>query len=389
MSLPLDGVRVVELATMIAGPGATHLLAQQGATVVKVEDRAVGEPLRPFGSGRGGMSTWYANANAGKRSVALDLGTDAGRDVMIELLSDADVFVQGFRPGVVERLGLGPDEVLAANPRLVYLSVSGFGPDGPYASEPVYDPVIQGYAGWAGLQTDDRGPALIKSVVSDKVTAYTAAQALTAALFERERTGRGRHLTLAMLDANVAFLWPDAMMHCSALADDAVHMPNLLAGYRTVAVADGHVVVVAATDAQAHGLCAAFDRSELAEDERFATMAVRAGHFAAWTDAIGELMAPFGREEVLRRAHAHDVPCAPVLRPDEVADDPQVRHNRTVVELDHPVIGPYLAAAPAVRFGEVDLSPAPLLGQHTDEVLAELGRTPDEVAALRAAGAVG
>ena len=202
---PLSGVRIVEIATMIAGPACTQLLAQQGASVIKVEDPSVGDPLRPYGSSRAGMSGWFANANAGKRALCIDLSSDVGREAMLRIVDRSDVLVQGFRPGALARLGLGAESLMARNSALVYVSLSGFGESGPYSNLPVYDPVIQALSGIAGTQSDERGPMLVKQVLSDKVAALTAAQAVTAALLERSRTGLGQHVRLAMLDASIAF----------------------------------------------------------------------------------------------------------------------------------------------------------------------------------------
>lgn len=383
---PLGGIRVLEIATMIAGPACTQLLAQQGASVIKVEDVAVGDPLRPYGSSRGGMSGWFANANAGKRALCIDLSAPAGLDAILRIVDRSDVLVQGFRPGALDRLGLGADVVSARNPALVYVSLSGFGESGPYSELPVYDPVIQALSGIAGTQADERGPTLVKQVLSDKVAALTAAQAVTAALFERSTTGLGQHVRLSMLDASIAFAWPDAMMQHTVLADDAVHMPNTMASLRTVPVADGFIVMVAVTDTQAHSLCRAFGRPDLASDERFSTVPARAKNFAAWCDEIDNMVRSLHRDDVVRRANAGDVPCASVLRPDEVVDDPQVCHSGILAEVDHPVVGRMRQPRAAARFGKPlpVTSPAPVRGQHTDEILAELGYNTAEIERMRA-----
>ena len=264
---PLAGVRVVELATFIAAPGGAHLLASQGADVVKVEDTELGDPLRMFGSGRNGMSGWFANLNAGKRCVAVDVRTDDGREIMLDLLDTADVFVQAYRPGVAERLGIGPDDVRARNPRLIYVSISGFGADGPYAQRPAYDAVIQAWSGIAGVQGGDAEPQFVKSFIPDKVTSLTWAQSVCAALFARERTGEGDHIELSLLDAAVSFMWPDAMMDHTVLSADADHQPNLLAHYRLLPCADGHVAVMPLTDGHWAGVAETFERPDLLTDE--------------------------------------------------------------------------------------------------------------------------
>ncbi len=391
MAGPLEGIKIVELGQMIAVPAATHLLATQGATVIKVEGVDRGDDLRHYGSQKGGMSGWFANANAGKRSIGLDLASEAGAAVMWQLLEDADVFIQGFRPGAVARLGFGPDEVRARNPRLIYVSSSGFGASGPYVERPVYDPVIQALSGWAGAQRTAEGPSLVRSMVADKVAALTASQAISTALFSRERSGAGQHVELSMLESNLAFNWPDVMMHCTVLDDDATHFPNLLGVYRLAPTADGWVTVTAGTDSQWQSVTAALDRPELATDERFATGADRNANMPAWYEAFDEMCSVFPTDELLRRCHAADVPAVAVLAPDEVAADDQVIARNAVRETQHPVVGRMRSPRQGARFegdGEGSPGPAPLWGQHTDEILAELGHDTDTVATMRAAGDV-
>ena len=196
---PLEGFRVIECANFVTGPLAAMQLADQGADVVKVEPTLGGDSMRGLGSGRNGMGSFFASSNRSKRSLGLDLTTERGRELLIDLVRDADVFIQNYRPGVAERLGIGPDLLRAANPRLIYVSISGFGETGPYAHKRVYDPVIQALSGLTSIQADATGrPKMVRVIVPDKLTAVTAAQAITAALFARERTGKGQHMKLAM-----------------------------------------------------------------------------------------------------------------------------------------------------------------------------------------------
>ncbi|MGI9578643.1 MAG: CaiB/BaiF CoA transferase family protein [Microthrixaceae bacterium] len=388
---PLEGITIVEMGTMIAVPGCTHLLATQGASVVKVEDTATGDSLRFYGSNKNGMSGWFANANAGKRSIALDLSADEGKEVLWKLLGAADVFIQGFRPGAVDRLGFGPEAVMAHNAALVYVSSAGFGLDGPYAEEPVYDPIIQALSGWAGGQTVAGAPTLIKGFVADKVAAMTTAQAITAALFSRHTSGRGQHIEMSMLEANVAFLWPDVMMHATLLDEDATHLPNLLGHYVLFPSSDGWVSVATGTDKQWQGLCNALDRADILADERFATGADRNANSSAWYDAIGEMCSAFPSTEVVARCKAADVPAVPVYEPAEVVNDAQIVARGAIQEVDHPIVGQMRVPRQGARFegdGESVLTPAPSHGQHTSELLDELGYDADAVAALRSAGTV-
>ena len=281
MSGPLSGIRIVEVGTMIAVPAATYQLATQGAEVIKVEDVTQGDELRYYGSHKGGMSAWFINANGGKRSIAVNLRAEQGKEILWRLLADADVMIQGFRPGALERLGFGSDAVRARHPNLVYCSSSGFGPEGPYADLPVYDPVIQALSGWAGAQTTDDGPSLIHAMVADKSAALTTAQALCAALVQRAATGTGLHVEMSMLEANIGFVWSDTMMHASLLDDDATHRPNLAQTYRLLRCRDGSIAVTAGTDTQWAAFGNALDRPDLVADANLATAAGRASN--AWS----------------------------------------------------------------------------------------------------------
>ena len=387
---PLAGIRVVEIATFIAAPGGTHLLASQGAQVIKVEDTVVGDPLRMFGSSRNGMSGWFANLNAGKRSLCMDIASPAGREIMADLLATADVFVQAYRPGVAERLGIGEADVRKRNPDVIYVSISGFGRDGPYSKRPAYDAVIQAWSGIASVQGGDDEPQFVRSFIPDKVTSLTWTQAVCAALYARERTGQGEHVELSLLDSAVSFMWPDAMMEHVVLADDADHRPNLLADYRLLGCRDGYVAVMPLTDGHWKGVADAFDRPDLLSDPRFAEAGPRAAHFGEMIDTLGEVVADVARDDVVERLIAADVPVAPALRPDEVANDAGVQHSGVIREVDHPIVGRIRQNRPAalIAGGVPELRPAVERGTDTDAILTELGRSTDAIAELRAAGIV-
>ena len=209
MSGPYEGVKIVDVTAMLSGPWATTILGDQGADVIKVEVPGTGDHVRSLGNRRGGMSSMFLNINRNKRSITLDLKKPEGRDLLLRIAATADVFVQNFRPGVVERLGVGYDDIAKVNPDIVYLSLSGFGEKGPWAGKPVYDPVIQAVSGLATIQagSDGERPRLVRTVLPDKFSAMAASQAIGAALFRRERTGKGQHVRLSMLDAILSFLW--------------------------------------------------------------------------------------------------------------------------------------------------------------------------------------
>ena len=388
---PLDGVRVVDLSVMISGPLAGMMLADQGADVIKVESPGLGDMMRFLGTNKGGMTGIFANNNRGKRSLVVDMKQQQGRELMHALVAGADVVIQNFRPGAVERLGIGYDDVRAFNPDVVYVSISGYGPDGPYSHRRVYDNVIQAASGLASVQTDPATgvPSLYRTLLCDKVTSYTAAQAITAALFARA-TGKagGQHIVLAMLDAAVAFMWPDSAMDAALLDDDVVRTPTIGSNYAVTPLADGFVSAGAVTDAEFRGLCAAYGRPEVADDPRFATTVARSQHAADLVAILREAAAVTSVEQFLAGAEEHDVPASRINSLHEIHDDAQVRHNEVFVERDHPVAGRVREPRPAPRFSATPAAvsrPAPRYGEHSDEIAAELGFDP---AALRAAGII-
>jgi crotonobetainyl-CoA:carnitine CoA-transferase CaiB-like acyl-CoA transferase len=388
---PLEGVRVVDLSVMISGPLAGMMLADQGADVVKVESPGLGDIMRFLGTNKGGMTGIFANNNRGKRSLVVDLKQAAGVDVLRRLVSKADVLIQNFRPGAMERLELGWDELSALNPNLIYVSISGYGPDGPYSHRRVYDNVIQAASGLASVQTDPATgtPSLYRTLLCDKVTSYTATQAITAALYARA-TGKanGQHIVVPMLDAAVAFMWPDSAMDAALLDDDANRAPTIGSNYAITALADGYVSAGAVSDAEFRGLCAALGHPEVAEDPRFANALTRTQNAGALVAMMREYAASTTVAQFLAGAEEHDVPASRIVSLPELADDAQIRHNGTLVEIEHPMAGRIRQPRPAARMSATPAEvsrPAPGYGQHSDEIVTELGF---DAAELRSAGVI-
>ena len=387
---PLAGIRVVDLTSNMSGPLATMVLADQGADVVKVEP-FTGDAIRTVGSGHSGMSAYFANNNRGKRSIAINLSVDAGRDIVRQLVAGADVFAQNFRPGVIERLGLGADELQSAHPRLVYASISGFGASGPLAGAPAYDHVVQALSGFAAIQSAGASePSMVRHGVIDKATAYTLAQAVTAALLDRERTGRGMRIDVSMLDVAIAFLWPDGMMDHTVDEPSSV-LPPTSRSFRVSPTADGEVVLVTLTAAQWAGLTAALLDDEDDGGDAMADTAERMKGGAEVMRRVRSVIASMPTDEVVRRLRAADVAVAPVRQLDEVADDPQVVASGTVRAFDHAVLGRVHQPRAAPLFDGVAIDPAPSaprLGEHTDAILHEAGWSDSDISALRADGVV-
>ena len=388
---PLAGVRVVDLSTNMTGPLATLVLAQQGADVIKVEPPA-GDVIRRVGTGRAGTTAYFANLNRAKRSIVVDVQQRAGLELVTRLAGAADVFVQNFRPGVVERLGLGPDELCAANPALVYVSISGFGRTGPLAAQPAYDHVVQALSGIAAAQADPKTgtAALVRHGIVDKATGYTVAQAVTAALLARTRTGSGTRIDVSMLDTALNFLWPDAMMNHTCL-DEVTVVPPIANTFRPTATADGFVQLITVTDDQWQHLLQAAGLGHLLEDPDFATPADRLRHGGRAMRQVAAVLAALPTAEVVERLAAHDVPCAPIVELDDVAGVPQIVATGALEETIDPLLGRVRQPRPAARFGaipEAPRPPAPALGEHTRSVLTAMGYTAPEVAALEADGVV-
>lgn len=376
---------------MISGPLAAMMLADQGADVIKVESPGQGDLMRHLGTTKNKMSGIFANNNRGKRSLVIDLKSPEGAEVIGRLIDDCDVLIQNFRPGAMERLGLGYEQVAARNPNLIYTSISGYGPDGPNSGQRVYDNIIQAASGLASVQADPATgtPALYRTLVCDKTTAYTVAQAITAALFARATgAARGQHITVAMLDAAIAFMWPDSAMDAALLDDDVTRTPPIGAYYAPTPLADGYVTTSAVSDSEFRGLCAAYGHPEVADDPRFSTTAGRSANVAEMRLVMKKMAAEVTVDEFLERAARHEGPAAKVLTLDQVPDHPQVRHNEVFVERQHPQAGTIREPRPAPRFSATPAqmgAPAPMPGDHTEEILTELGIDP---APLRAAGLI-
>ena len=392
---PMHGVRIVEMCAAVTGPLAVAMLVDQGAEAIKVEPPADGDQGRYVGVGSGGISTLFQMCNRGKRSVALNCADPRGRDIVLQLAGEADVFVQNMRPGVMQRLGLDYGTVAERNPDIVYASLSGFGPDGPYTHRRVYDSVIQAQSGMVASQTapNDDSPRFLRQAAADKVTAYTACQAVTAALFARERGAGGQHLELAMLDASVSFLFVDGAAHEVALDNEQRHLPqSFSARQRAIAFADGHAVVAAVTDSEFHGMARAVGVDS--SDPRVATMRDRQQNreqASAVFRAVHAAAAKMPLDQAVEALDRWEVPFGVVLNVEDLVSDAQVVHNRIFVEHDHPLMGKVRQPRPPTRFSKTRTalhSPsAPKHGQHTDEVLAELG-WEDRIEQLRADGII-
>lgn len=393
---PLKGVRVLDLSTQISGPMATQMMADQGAAVIKVEAPPAGDGMRHLGPVSNGMAAGFHMLNRGKRSVVLDLKTAAGKEVLHKLIAQSDVLVQNFRPKVMQRLGLDYESVKETYPDLIYVSISGFGANGPLADRPSFDHIMQCYTGLAAAQAGpkrDGEPALIRNVLIDKVTAMTAAQATTAALFARSQGAGGQEIKLSMLGVAIAFLWPDAAGPHHLLGDDVEMRPSLADRARLFPFRNG-MGTFNGSDASFEGLCRDLN-APTGNDPRLKTAAGRARHKETmlqveheWAEATAQMDV----DEGLAIIAANGAPCAKVRNLEDLIDDEQVAANGYLRIFDHPLAGPIREPRPAAEFSAMPLdlpTPAPTLGQQTEEILTELGFDFDAQNRLREQGALG
>jgi crotonobetainyl-CoA:carnitine CoA-transferase CaiB-like acyl-CoA transferase len=396
---PLSGIRVVELSRVLAGPWAGQLLADLGAEVIKVESlagddtRAFGPPFVEYTDG-GHDAAYYHSCNRGKRSIALDLSTTEGQAVVARLAANADVLTENFRVGTLKRFGLDHARLGAANPRLVYCSITGFGQDGPKAALAGYDFLIQGMGGIMHLTGDASGPPQkIGVAFADIFAGLYAVTAIEAALIERERTGRGQYIDMALLDAQVGVLANQAMNFLvtgrSPRRMGNAH-PNIVP-YQSFAAADGDLIIAVANDLQFRKLAAILGVPALTDDPDFATNAARVVNRAVLVPKLVPLIAAWKSAELLARLAEAGIPAGPINTIDEVFADPQVRHRGMRIDLPLPGGG----TVPAVRTpitmesALVYERPSPRVGEHSRELLAELGYPPDEIERLVAARVVG
>ncbi len=391
---PLTGVKVLDLSIALTGPYAVALLADQGADVVKVERPGIGDIARWIGVSVNGMSAFYLACNRGKRCIGVDLGREEGQRIVRALATEADVVVQNFRPGVIDRLGLGYEAVRALNPEVVYCSISGYGPEGPYSHRSAYDTSIQAYAGFAANQADadDGAPAFLHQNAADKVSALYACQAVTAALYARARGRGGQHLELGMADACVSFLWAESAGNEVLLDSDGSQSSSFNAGFQPMRFLDGWGIVVPTTDADFAGMCKALDVAGF-DDPRVATVGERRVHrdvLEPILDMCYAMAANLTQAEATARFERERVAFAMVLSAAEIVDDPHARAIGMFTEFDHPIAGRARLPRHPTDFHGTPAAlgrRAPGLGEHTDEVLGELGLSA-HIEEWRAAGVV-
>jgi len=376
-SQPLAGIKVIELSNMITCSLAAMTMSSQGAQVIKVEPPIMGDKMRPLGTQKNGVSGFFHNCNRGKRSLAVDLKSNAGIKAVKELVMQSDVLLHNYRPGVMDRLGLGSDVLRKLNPRLIYVAVSGFGTKGPMADLPAFDHVIQGLAGFTDLQSSEENSFdFIKTFICDKVTAYTVGQAATAALLARASTNEGQHIDISMLHACLAFMWPDGMMHKTLKDEDRFEMSPGSDYFETINYKDGGVAVAPLSDEHWKALLPMLGYPELINTPLYASIASRMTNMDQVMTVLREPRNDIGVKKAMEILIAADVPCSPCTKREDLESVDQIKAIGALETYVTKTMGELTVTTPPILFEGKKTSqaqPSPLLGEHSKEILQELG----------------
>lgn len=381
---PLTGIKVIDLTAMVSGPVATMMLGDQGADVIKIEPLS-GELMRSVGAPNNGMTTSFLCSNRSKRSLTINLKDIEGIKIIKKLIKNADVIVQNFRPGTMKRMGLSYEEVKKINSNIIYTSISGFGDKGPYSKQRVYDPVIQALSGLADIQRDQetKFPKMVRTIIPDKTTGMAAAQAISSALFYRERYGKGQHIKLAMLDVMIAYLWPEGSSSLSFVGKESDPSSGQMGLDLVFKTNDNKFITAGAvTDKEWLGMCNAFDRKDLLVDPRFNTPRSRFDNKTERRLIIAQEIKKHKANDILQKLATNEVPSAPILNREELIENEQVLQNKIIEFHDSNIFGKIRSPRPAPIYSESPLSGeqlAPLLGENSIEILKELNYSDDEI----------
>jgi crotonobetainyl-CoA:carnitine CoA-transferase CaiB-like acyl-CoA transferase len=392
---PLAGVRVLDFTRVLAGPAASLAFADMGAEVIKIEPPGTGDETRTFPPIRDGESHYFLSVNRGKKSIVVDLKSEAGVALVKDLAAKCDVVVENYRPGVMDRLGLGYEALAAVNPRLIYCAISGYGQTGPLKDNPSFDIVLQAMSGALSMNGDPDGlPTKLGIPMGDLVGGINGPIAVISALYERERTGKGRFIDVSLMDGLIGLLGYIAQLAFFTGKDpqrQGSQHPNLVPYGIFPAAEDGSIVVACLTPGFWGRICKSIGRPELTDDPRYDTLEKRRDAREEVNAIVSEFTRRHTVDELVAIFTQHEVPHAPILGVTDALSQPQAAHREMVVEVEHPTLGAIPIVNRPIKFDEAQPRPEapPVLGQHTDAILADvLGLSPEKIAALRASGAI-
>ena len=384
---PLSGITVIDLTAMISGPVCTMRLGDQGADVIKVEP-LTGELTRKVGKAKNGMTTSFLCANRSKRSITLNLKEEKGINILKKLIRKADVLVQNFRPGTMKRMGLSYEEVQKINKEIIYTSISGFGEEGPYANQRVYDPVIQALSGLADIQRDQKTnfPKMVRTIIPDKTTGMATAQAISSALFYKERYGKGQHIKIAMLDVMIAYLWPEGSASLSFVGEEGDPSDGQMGLDLVFETKDKkYITAGAVTDKEWLGMCEALGRKDLLDDTRFNTPRARFENKNERRLIISQEIKKHNSKEILLQLHTNEVPSAPILSRTELLNNEQIIENKIIEFHKSKIYGTIRSPRPAPIYSDSPINGeqlAPLKGENSREILKEINYNDEEINSL-------
>ena len=394
---PLKGIRVLDMASVVSGPMAGALFSDHGADVVKIE-RPGGDIQRHVGSSRNGFSGSFHVLNRGKRSVSLDLKKPDAVKIVEQLAKKSDVLIENYRPGVMEKLGLGYQSLASLNKSLVYVSISGFGHIGPEAKLKAYDPIIQAKSGITLIQGEKRGegPEQVNQLIFDKLTANAAYHSALAALLACSRNGTGQHVQVSMLEAAISFLWPDSGSDFILQGDGIDHRPPIRAAGLLLKASDGWISLMALSDQEFAGFCRGLNLEAMRTDPELNTLASRIRNREKFQDLIDTVILPLAQtltvSQIKEAMDENQVPCYKIMDLKDLPNDDQIKALNIFREVDHPIAGKLREARPPANFSAtppLPPGPAPLPGQHTEEVLLEVGYSDADITKFQKEGVFG